>query len=153
MSGNMRLTYMTDMCTAQQVLQHWPSCSQHCTVHMQRSTLCCWSASAKQYAAHYGRMYVFALVCLKLVSSKDICSHSSASIAALAKLLTALHSAHAEEHIVLLVCFSKAVCCSLWQNVCICTGVLEASELKRHMQSQLSKYCSTGQSAHNTVLA
>ena len=98
-----------------------------------------------------GRLHVFALLCLKLVSSKDICSHSSASIAALAKLLTALHSAHAEEHMALLVCFSKAVCCSIWQIVCICTSVLEASELQRHMQSQLSKYCSTGQAAHSTA--
>ena len=42
-----------------------------------------------------------------------------------------------------LVCCSKAICCSLWQVVCICTAVLDPSELNRHMLSQLSKDCST----------
>ena len=46
---------------------------------MQRGTVGARSAAAEQYCAHYGRLHEFTLLCLKLVSSKDICCHSSAN--------------------------------------------------------------------------
>ena len=57
------ITYAT---TEQHAKQHWSSSVHGCTVHLQRNTTRCWSASALQCAAHHGRYGVFALLCLML---------------------------------------------------------------------------------------
>ncbi len=59
--------------------------------------------------------------------NKHICHNSTACNAALARQSPLLHCAFGEEHSMMLVCISNAICSPSWQVQCICPVVLEAA--------------------------